>query len=1075
MQKIVAGYIALLLLLAGALAGVKALIAPRVEQPLYDNSQVAYPSRVEGKEFQIYTGSGWEELFLTGVNIGAGKPGAYPGQVAITTQEYLRWFEQIGALGANVIRVYIPQSPAFYQALYHYNASAPRPLYLLQGVYVDENEVLQYHDVYAADSHLWTDFAQDIRDAADMIHGNAHIPQKVGKAWGNYRWDVSEYVIGWILGIEWEAELVIGTNEANPGQTAFQGTYIYTENASPFEVFLARAAETAVAYETEHYGEQRPVALSNWPTTDPLEHPNEPNPKLEDAVSVNTDHILPTESFAPGLFASYHVYPYYPDFMLYDEKYLQDDPINPYRAYLQELNDFIQVPLLVAEFGVPTSRGITHLNPVTGLHHGGLTETQQGEALVSMLSDIRETGCMGGVVFSWQDEWFKTTWNTTDLDLPDHRASWHDVQTSEQNYGLLSFDPGVAGKGVTVDGDGSEWSRRDLVLEDAGRSLSVRQDEAYLYLKLQVEDFDGQVYDIPIDTLPGQGNTSYRGRSLERGADFLLRIDGRDNSALLVDPYYDPNLMLYEYSITPSFPQWEFDRYHTPDSGEFHPVRQVVNRTMTLPETGRVIPFGTVDTGRLEYGTDLAAGADGTVEVRIPWLSLNVRDPSTRQIMADLHQSQNIESQTAEEFWFGLAAEGEDASVVFSPYVLEGWEVPTYHERLKDSYPILQAALGSSRGPTVMTSGRGFFLSVSGLLLSRDPLVYLLALSASVLVYLIAALFVVQAKTTRRARRQAQAMDQLARGLALIPAPAARAFLDVNYFSTPRGLEALSTFLDRCTPDQVDWLRDAFSGSRLDHVLRQAMAGRNDALCNLAVKVAGELRLTRFEDAIVSLLQTRRQDDDLQYTGLMALALMGRQGSLLLLCLNPACNTPLSFRCLHEIFAAYTGDKDTLYSQLLDAPDPYVRRSCVKCIGAEGRTGFAPRLLPFLGTDNTELLIETIRALGRLGYGPAGEAIAPLAADGRWPVRSAALPALYDIDPDRYLELIVAGLRDPEWWVRANTAQRLAGYRGVDRVLSQVRDSGDRFAWDILRYAIQRQRLSAYGGGEEETRRAAAL
>jgi len=59
-----------------------------------------------------------------------------------------------------------------------------------------------------------------------------------------------------------------------------------------------------------------PIAFANWPTTDPLRHPNEPNPH-EDLVGVDANHVLPTASWPGGTFASYHVYPYYPDFLQY--------------------------------------------------------------------------------------------------------------------------------------------------------------------------------------------------------------------------------------------------------------------------------------------------------------------------------------------------------------------------------------------------------------------------------------------------------------------------------------------------------------------------------------------------------------------------------------------------------------------------------------------------------------------------------------------------------------------------------------------------------------------------------------
>ena len=52
-------------------------------------------------------------FFVKGVDIGAAKPGYWPGEFGITEEDYLRWFQLIGELHANTIRVYVPQMPGF--------------------------------------------------------------------------------------------------------------------------------------------------------------------------------------------------------------------------------------------------------------------------------------------------------------------------------------------------------------------------------------------------------------------------------------------------------------------------------------------------------------------------------------------------------------------------------------------------------------------------------------------------------------------------------------------------------------------------------------------------------------------------------------------------------------------------------------------------------------------------------------------------------------------------------------------------------------------------------------------------
>ena len=86
--------------------------------PVYTEDGVNYSFRTAGRSFQIYGKDGkWQEHFSIGVNIGAGKPGYFPGEFGVTKEDYLRWFEQISEMHADTIRVYTMLMPDFYQAL----------------------------------------------------------------------------------------------------------------------------------------------------------------------------------------------------------------------------------------------------------------------------------------------------------------------------------------------------------------------------------------------------------------------------------------------------------------------------------------------------------------------------------------------------------------------------------------------------------------------------------------------------------------------------------------------------------------------------------------------------------------------------------------------------------------------------------------------------------------------------------------------------------------------------------------------------------------------------------------------
>ncbi|MEZ4508411.1 MAG: hypothetical protein R2881_01765 [Eubacteriales bacterium] len=510
-----------LVLLLSALSGCSFLLGERIPARCPAASYLGPVSRVEGKQFLVRDSDGvFQPFFVKGVDIGAAKPAFWPGEFGIEESDYLRWFELIGDMNANTIRVYVPQMPGFYRALSAYNQKRRSAVVSDAGIYMNEELIENHMDAFLDEllEIFHRGSAQHDRHRARQ-RNRGETARKRGR-----RIHLRRVRICHRLSAGHRVRRRLrhhGTNEKHPDKTEFSGTYVYTENASPFEVFLAETQELMIDYETTHYGVQRPIAITNWITTDPLSHPGEPNPVMEDAVSVDVEHIKATDAYTAGFFASYHIYPYYPDLMSFEEKYISGENPNPYRAYLAELNAYHTMPVLVAEFGIPTSRGMTHENVLTGYNQGHVEETAQGEMIVSMMNDIRETDCMGGLIFAWQDEWFKRTWNTKDQEEAERRPYWFNVQSPEKTFGLLAFDAGET-TAVLVDGDAREWRRADVLLSNGSTTLSVKSDEAYLYFLIRSKDltFDADKFYIAADTIPEQGNASAFGMPLSREADF---------------------------------------------------------------------------------------------------------------------------------------------------------------------------------------------------------------------------------------------------------------------------------------------------------------------------------------------------------------------------------------------------------------------------------------------------------------------------------------------------------------------------------------------------------------------------
>ena len=679
---------------------------------------LSYRMKAEGNYFSVYKNGGWSEQFMTGVNIGASEPSLFPGDLTISYETYLRWFKYISEMNCNCIRVYTTMRPQFYLALNDFNKTADNPIFLFQGVWVNEDDIERLDDVYAENEKILNDFKQDVLMTVDVIHGSAVIPDSPGKASGTYRTDVSRWMAGWIVGIEWDPNLVINTDEQHPDMRDYDGKYLFTQGATPFEAFLCRVGDALIEHETEKYQFQVPLAFTNWITTDPLSHPNEPHFD-EDKATVNTENIK-FRNFDPGMFVSYHIYPYYPDSLNYQEDYLlntdSEGKVDTYTAYLKDLKLVHTLPMLVAEFGIPTSRGMGH-ESVMGYNQGHVDENAQGAMLMGMFDSIHATGYAGGLMFTWQDEWFKRTWNNVMYDIADRRPFWSNIQTTEQCFGILAFDPGAKYTCCYPDGDLSDWDGVESAVTTDQGELFIRSDERYLYLMVKADgyDFNNDTLYIPVNTIAGQGNTTAKDYNLtfDDGTDFLIKIHGANDSHIFVDRYYDAfNFHFVQSRILSDFPVPK--ETGVMDTGIFDEMMLCYGYHLKVGGTGAEVPDKAYETGKLQYGnanpdakdyaslSDFCYG-DGGVELRIPWQLLNVMDPSSKQQMSDFNEEQVFIPQDFDsfDFGFGYAKGKEKLNISFSgSYSYEEWNIPTWHERLKPSYYQLQKYLEKYRDNT---------------------------------------------------------------------------------------------------------------------------------------------------------------------------------------------------------------------------------------------------------------------------------------------------------------------------------------------------------------------------------------
>ncbi|MED1865233.1 hypothetical protein P4V41_17335 [Fictibacillus nanhaiensis] len=687
-----------------------------------EKNGVKINAKASGDYLQILENGKWKKFLIKGVNMGIAKPGSFPGETAISKSEYFRWFKRIGEMNANAIRVYTIHPPGFYEAFYEYNKIAKKPLYLFHGVWVNEDQLKEKQDVYAPE--VTESFKKEIKHVVDIVHGQAKIPKLPGHAGGEYKNDISPYVLGFILGVEWDPEVVVSTNEKHQVKNSLDGEYFTSSNASPFESWLTSMLNYTTDYETKTYKWQHAVSHVNWVTTDTLKHPAEPFEK-EDKVSVDPNSIKPQNAFQSGYFASYHVYPYYPDFLNYEKKYLEyvdhRGKKNNYAGYLHDLRKVHDMPVVVAEFGVPSSRGITHENAF-GWNQGHHSEEDQGKFNTRLFEDIVEEHMAGGMVFTWQDEWFKRTWNTMDFDNPDRRPFWSNAQTNEQQFGLLAFD---SDSPIKVDGEIYDWEgiapyQKSSTKNSDIKALYVTSDNRYVYMRL---DYNSKVDSerlnttILIDTIRNQGQLSTPNGELstDTGVEFAISLIDPSKSRILVDSYYDSNYYMYGHELK----MIEQKRYaNQKNNGIYHPIEMALNKELTIPSTKEFIPFQSFETGKLHFGngnpadknydslTDVSVNEkERVIEIRIPWLLLNVKDPSLHEVMGDMWKDTLSASEKTDGFAIGAYTYKGNGAVGDSLPHLENdvislqnvrkykwneWDEPKYQERLKQSYYEMQ-------------------------------------------------------------------------------------------------------------------------------------------------------------------------------------------------------------------------------------------------------------------------------------------------------------------------------------------------------------------------------------------------
>ncbi|HJV89723.1 MAG TPA: tetratricopeptide repeat protein [Holophagaceae bacterium] len=721
--------------------------------PLARPAQLQMPARTHGTAFEVRDASGkWTPLFLKGINLGAALPGKYPSQFP-DEATYRTWIEEMAELGVNCLRVYTVHPPHFYQVLREHNdkakAAGKPPIWLIHGVWTE----LPPEDDFR-DPTWYGEWKQEMRNVVDLLHGRANLLPRPGHSSGAYRADVSPWTLAIILGREWEPFSLEAFHAKYPGTSDWQGRFVGIQGGSAIEVFMADAMETMLAYEHDTYHAQRPMAYTNWPTLDPLTHPTEstkaeeivwrkklglPVDKLQireydnDAFGLDMQKVREGKELKAGLFASYHAYPYYPDFINLDPGYRQGrdaDGPNNYAAYLHDLvKHHTKHPVVISEIGVPSSRLAAHWQP-QGFTHGGQDERQQGEQDVRFLKDIHAAGGAGGILFAWIDEWFKKNWLVIEFEEPlDRKPLWYNVQDAEENYGLIGMRPGKGGPTILIDGKANDWDKVPVYQQGAGMTLKLRADEGWLHVGLFLDagpiDWSKEAFLLGLDTFdPALGSHKLPwGLPLrsEAGLEAVVLFHGAEDTALYLDEPYD--LFTHRYSRpyrtiaheggTFLMPRTESNRDRVGRDGTRFPGHQQEIGWLRRGTQDRDSP---AFDSRAEWLEGILPDGRGFLEARIPWGLMNVTDPSSHQVVQDtvppgdgvglattagfriaLTRLATLASPTLGGATVVATLPAAPAGTMPAPplFTWPGWEEPTWHRFRKLGFEIVKKGISA--------------------------------------------------------------------------------------------------------------------------------------------------------------------------------------------------------------------------------------------------------------------------------------------------------------------------------------------------------------------------------------------
>lgn len=194
----------------------------------------------------------------------------------------------------------------------------------------------------------------------------------------------------------------------------------------------------------------------------------------------------------------------------------------------------------------------------------------------------------------------------------------------------------------------------------------------------------------------------------------------------------------------------------------------------------------------------------------------------------------------------------------------------------------------------------------------------------------------------------------------------------------------------------------------------------------------------------------------LAYNAAMALSVFGDEETVADIIRGLEDNYDYSFRIIHELLDVYSGDISSLGMRILENCGDYIRATVIKKLADYKLDQFEDIYIQGLFSNNINLKIACIQALGKIGKPEYEHSLIIAAHDKNWVVRSTAVKQL-KFNTDRTKEALVKATSDPEWWVRFNAAKTLVSIDTDLKYVEKVLEGYDRYGADAVKYMLYRK------------------